>query len=306
MGPPVKHITVCICTYKRGNLLMRLLTELEKQKTDGRFTYSAVVVDNDANRSAQQVVSDFQQTHDLDVEYHVEQEQNIALARNKAVESSRGDFIAFIDDDEFPEKLWLLNLFTALETFQSAGVLGPVKPHFEETCPGWIIKSGLCDRKSYPTGTMMPASDTRTGNVLLTREIFDDVDNRFDRAFGRSGGSDVHFFTDVMRKGYAFVWCDEAVVYETVVPERWKASFYLKRAARRGGLSGLWMRKQPLSGRGRSFAVAFAAACIYTSLIPFAALLGKHWCIKSLEKSAYHLAWLSGFFGHLHVPLRDD
>ena len=35
--------------------------------------------------------------------------QNIALARNKAIENAKGDFIAFIDDDEFPLDQWLLN-----------------------------------------------------------------------------------------------------------------------------------------------------------------------------------------------------
>lgn len=304
MDLPAPHISVCICTYRRANLLRRVLIELENQKTDGRFTYSAVVVDNDANRSAEQVVLGFQQTHDLDVLYCVEQEQNIALARNKAVESANGELIAFIDDDEFPAREWLLSLLATLEKHQADGVLGPVKPHFEGDCPDWIIKSGLCERKSHLTGTVMLGGDTRTGNVLLKRETFDDVENRFDPAFGRSGGSDVRFFTNAMRKGYQFVWCDEAVVYETVLPERWKASFYLRRAVRKGGLSGSWMRKQALPAR--SFAVAFAAACIYTSMVPFVALIGKHCCIKYLVKSAYHIAWLSGFFGYVHIRLRDD
>lgn len=300
----LKHICVCICTYKRESLLLRLLTELETQKTNGMFSYSAVVVDNDANRSAQQVVLGFLQTHDLEVEYFVEPEQNIALARNKAVESARGDIVAIIDDDEFPDNDWLLKLYSALETFQSDGVFGPVKPHFEESCPNWLSRSGICERKSHLTGSVMNAADTSTANVLLKREIFEDIDNRFDPNYGRTGGSDVRFFRYVMQKGYRFVWCGDAVVNETVPPERWKASFYLKKALRKGGLNGLAVRAQVL--QGRSLAVEFAAACVYTAVFPFISVFGKHYCIKYLAKAAYHIAWVSGYFGHVYVRFRDD
>ena len=304
MSPSSLHICVCICTYKRADLLKRLLIKLDAQRTNGEFGYSAVVVDNDANRSAEPTILSFQLSHDMEVHYHVEREQNIALARNRAVANSRGDLIAFIDDDEFPDDEWLLHMLMALQKFGANGVLGPVRPHFEEGCPWWVIKSGLCERKSHATGTVMRASDTRTGNVLIKREIFHDVQNRFDPAFGRSGGSDVRFFERMMQKGYRFVWCNEGVVYETVLPDRWTASFYLRRAIRKGGLSGSWVRKQ--GGAGGDLAFAFAAACAYTGALPFAALLGKHHCIKCLVKGAYHVAWLSGFFGHVHIRLRDD
>ena len=75
-----------------------------------------VVAYNDHRRSAKQVVSEFAATSSIPVFYCVEPEQNIALARNKALASSRGDFVAFIDDDEVPGKDWLWNL---LKTFYS-------------------------------------------------------------------------------------------------------------------------------------------------------------------------------------------
>ncbi|ACH38096.1 MAG: hypothetical protein ACD_55C00092G0003 [uncultured bacterium] len=298
------HITVCICTFKRPEMLQRLLITLEGQQTDGKFSYSAVVVDNDANRSALETIALFQKYHTLPVTYLVEPEQNIARARNKAVDNATGDFIAFIDDDEFPENRWLLQMVNILEGSGAAGVLGPVRPHFEKGCPKWIIKSGLCDRKSHATGTIMRSADTRTGNVLISREIFKDTRNRFDPAFGRSGGEDVRFFEYVMQKGHTFLWSNEALVYETVPHERWSASFYLRRAVRKGGVSGSVIRKRGFSFRHLAFALA--AFCVYATTLPFAVLAGKHFCIKCLVKTAYHLAWLSGFFGHVQIALKDD
>src|SRR5207244_3881679 len=96
-----QHITVCVCTYKRPRLLKRLLDEVGRQESDGRFTYSIVVADNDHLQSGKEVVSNFAAASKVRVQYCVEARQNIALARNKAVENATGDFVAFIEDDEF-------------------------------------------------------------------------------------------------------------------------------------------------------------------------------------------------------------
>jgi succinoglycan biosynthesis protein ExoM len=63
--------------------------------------------------------------------------------RNKAIENATGDFVAFIDDDEFPTAGWLWNLFTACSAYDVAGVLGPVRPHFSHPrrrglLSGWL------------------------------------------------------------------------------------------------------------------------------------------------------------------------
>src|SRR5207245_11391150 len=111
------HISVCICTYKRPGFLKRLLRELDRQETESDFTYSIVVADNDRLQSASPVVSECAMTSSIPIKYCVEPEQNIALARNKAVENASGDYIAFIDDDEFPAKDWLLTLFRACNKY---------------------------------------------------------------------------------------------------------------------------------------------------------------------------------------------
>src|SRR5713101_8324644 len=123
MTTEAKHINVCVCTYKRTDFLRRLLEELAFQDTGGLFTYSIIVVDNDHFRSAERVVSDFAARQSVSASYCVESRQNIALARNKAIENTVGDFIAFIDDDELPTKCWLLTLFMTLNEYDVDGVL---------------------------------------------------------------------------------------------------------------------------------------------------------------------------------------
>ena len=124
MAANVPHISVCICTFRRPNFLNGLLQKLDLQKTESSFTFSLIIVDNDASESAKETVLQFRNTSPLEVRCFVEPEQNIALARNKALENAKGDFIAFIDDDELPVTDWLIKLFQTCQAYQVDGVLG--------------------------------------------------------------------------------------------------------------------------------------------------------------------------------------
>ena len=284
------HISVCICTYKRPHLLRRLLDELAGQDTGGRFTYSIVIVDNDQSRSAEPVALDFVVHAPIPVDYCVESRQNISLARNKAIENARGDFIAFIDDDEFPTPSWLLTLFKTLNERNVDGVLGPVKPHFEQGAPKWVMKGKFYDRPSYPTGLVIDRQKGRTGNVLLRRRIFAAGEPPFRPEFRT--GEDQDFFGRMIQKGHVFIWCDEAVAYEVVPPLRWKRTFMLRRALLQGASSLL----NP-NHRGLNVAKSIIAVPVYTAALPLALLLGHHRFMTLLVKLFDHLGKLLALMG---------
>lgn len=298
---PDKHISVCICTFKRPQMLSNLLSKLQDQITEDRFTYSAVVVDNDANKSAFDTVNNWKNKSLIQIDYFCEPEQNIALARNKAVANAKGNFIAFIDDDEFPDKNWLINLFKTLNQYQCAGVLGPVKPYFEIAPPNWIIKGKICERKSYCTGTILKKPDeTRTGNVLLNKSICSNHEKPFNPEFGLTGGEDVDFFDRMMKKGLTFVWCNEAFVYEIVPPDRFKRSFHLKKALLRGKVNA--DKLSLFSVKSIKSVIAFI---IYTMALPFFLVFGQHLFMKYLIKDCDHIGKILGFCGITFIKKRN-
>lgn len=289
-------ISVCICTFRRPDLLRRLLEKLKDQRRDDLFAISVVVVDNDAERSGLEAVLDAQPTSPISIEYHVEPERNISLARNRSIENARGSLIAFIDDDEFPENGWLINHYRTLNDSDAAGVLGPVRPHFDSPAPPWLVRSGLLKRREFSTGEKLEdARFTRTGNVLLRRSIFTNEQNRFDPSFGRTGGGDAVFFKRMMEKGHFFIWCNEAVVFETVPPDRQVKSYYVKRAFTRGMTESQDTRLMSLSTLRSVVAVP-----LYGLLLPFARLAGAHVFMRFLVKECDHL---SKVLGHLGVRL---
>src|SRR6266536_4078659 len=181
------HISVCICTFRRPVLLKRLLLELEAQPTAGLFSFSVVVSDNDAAQSARELVMQFSAASALKTVYCAESEQNIALARNAALASATGDFIAFIDDDEFPSRDWLLTLFRACNQYGAAGVLGPVKPCFEQDPPEWVRTGRFFERPTHDTGFVIGWTEGRTGNLLFKRRILEGIEIAFRPEFGSGG-----------------------------------------------------------------------------------------------------------------------
>ncbi len=282
----IPHICVCICTYKRLALLQRLLEKLQEQETGGAFTYSAVVADNDADRSAEALVKDIGSRAKIEIRYCGEPRKNIALVRNKALANARGDYIAFIDDDEFPIPTWLARLLQTCETYKAAGVLGPVRPHFDEPPPSWLVKGRFCERPEHETGTVMDWTKCRTGNVLFRRAVLDLLDEPFKAEFG-TGGEDQDFFRRLGEKSCTFIWCNEAVAYESVPPSRWTRSYMFKRAM----LRGRNVLKHP-TGRMKLVAQSLVAVPAYSLLLPITLLLGQHIFVKIAVKFFDHFGRL--------------
>ena len=55
-NPKLDHISVCICTFKRPEMLAKALESVISQVTASEFSYEVVVVDNDSQRSAEDTV----------------------------------------------------------------------------------------------------------------------------------------------------------------------------------------------------------------------------------------------------------
>lgn len=288
---PKHHICICICTYKRPAYLVRLLKELEKQNTENLFDYSIVIVDNDKCESAKQTVKTFARNSKITINYFMQPEQNISLTRNKAVENSTGDFLALIDDDEFPVDDWLLHHYKAINKYKVEGILGPVLPNYEIPPPKWVLKGHFFDRPLYPNGYILNWEETRTGNALLRKDLFVEGYQWFDPKHG-SGGEDKDFFRRMSENGCTFVWCNEASVLETVPQVRWNRTFMIDRALLRGKVA--YKTSLPNSS---GIIKSLLAVSIYTLGMPLFFILGHHIFMKYLIKTCDHIGKLFAALG---------
>lgn len=279
----IPHISVCICTYKRPEMLRRVLTTVLEQDTGGEFAFSIVVADNDAEQSAEATVVEISKSTAISVKYCVEPRQNIAMARNSVVENAEGDYLAFIDDDEFPVRTWLYTLLKTCREYDVDGVLGPVLRHFDETPPRWLERSNFYVRRVNPTGTNVSWGEARTGNVLIKRALVLGDSMPFRPEF--RAGEDQDFFRRKIAEGRRFIWCAEAEAYETVPPARWGRKYLLRKALLRGATAGLHTNV-------KGIVKSLLAIPLYTLALPFALLAGHQHFMSLLVKMCDHLGKL--------------
>jgi len=286
----LEHISVCVCTYKRRELLTRLVREVAKQQTEGMFTFSMVVADNDPDKSGESTVADLQAETPFEIKYCWEPNRGIAWARNRVVSNASGDYLAFIDDDEFPSPVWLNTLYKTCREYMTDGAFGPVKRHFDVSPPRWMLKSKFYDRRVNPTGTPVEWQEARTGNVLLRRSVVGEDSAPFRPEF--RVGEDQDFFRRKMEEGRRFVWCAEAEAFETVPPFRWKRSYLMKKALLRGSSAAL----QP-SCDSKSVAKSLIAVPFYAIALPFSLIAGQHRFMTILVSMCDHVGKLLALVG---------
>jgi len=226
------EINVCVATYKRPALLQKLLRSLSAQDTGGEFSFTVIVADNDAQRSAEAVVHEFNASGQQ-VIYAVEPEQNISLARNKSLSQATGDYIATIDDDISADPHWLLNLYRASTFYQADVVHGPVVPEFHPRTPAYVRESGVFTRPDPPTGAT-EGYILATGNSLFRRALIEGVATPFDPRFGRTGGEDAAFFHQLKKRGCRMIWCREARTFSFIPPRKTNWRWILQREFRVG------------------------------------------------------------------------
>ncbi|MCK7468717.1 MAG: hypothetical protein MZU91_11770 [Desulfosudis oleivorans] len=59
--------------------------------------------------------------------------------------STAADYCACIDDDELADGAWSLSLYKAIVRYQAAGVLGPVRPIYDDPPPAWLVKGRILE-----------------------------------------------------------------------------------------------------------------------------------------------------------------
>jgi glycosyltransferase involved in cell wall biosynthesis len=211
-------ISICLATYKRPELLKKLLLSLCSQETAGEFSFEISVADNDYRRSGEAVVRELNAQGER-IMYDVEPEQNISLARNRSLSHAAGNYMAIIDDDIHADPQWLLNLYRTAKQYNADIVHGPVIPQFHPKTPSYIKESGIFMRDNPPTGSTENYGFT-AANCLVRGKLIAGVAQPFDPAFGRTGGEDAVFFEKLKKQGNRHVWCSEAKVFSFISPRK--------------------------------------------------------------------------------------
>lgn len=224
-------VSICVCTYRRPELLGILLPRLLSLPMIDGCSAEVVVVDNDPERSAYDVWQNTSSLGHWPSRYYNVTPANISLARNKILQEAAGEFLLFIDDDEIPDAAWAQSLLAQALADDADCVLGPVIPTFPASGPPSPDETRWFERPRQRSGSLVHPVNFRTSNLLLRNATVKKSGSAFDLNFGNSGGEDYLFICSLADAGAKVIWCDEALVYEEVAEERRSPEYIIKRAA---------------------------------------------------------------------------
>lgn len=307
--PPFPRVLVAVLTYRRPSGLAAVLPALVEQLRDADLAGAVLVVDNDPDASAREAVAAWSP---CGVIYAHEPRPGIAAARNRALAAAAtADAIVFIDDDEVPAAGWLRALVGYWRATGVTAVAGPVLSVFSGPVDPWILAGEFFARPRRRTGTTLGGA--ATNNLLLDVRRLRALGLRFDDAFGLTGGSDTMLTHALVKRGERIVWCDEAVVEESVPPERTTRRWVLRRHLRAGNV---WSRVAlALAAPGRRRVAERLDLTVRLSFRLMSGMVG--WLFGTLTGTlsrracgardvASGLGGLSGVFGYVYVEYKRE
>lgn len=191
-----------------------------------------LVVDNDPDGTAWHAATYAAAELGLDLLYFSEPDRGISQARNRILENVRGDYLAFVDDDEVVSPGWIRNMLDTLVRFDADVVFGPVRRSLPVDAPRWARIHPCFNPPQITTGAKLALGGC--GNVIIKSQFITDGRFKFDPEFSFTGGEDTDFFDRLARAGARMTWCADAVVMEHVPSERLTLKWVIRRAFRGG------------------------------------------------------------------------
>ena len=225
----VATVSIIVPTQRRlESLTLALLSALGQIGVDNPV--EVVVVDNDSEPSAQELVSNLACGAPFPITYVHEPRSGVANARNAALEQAQGEWIAFLDDDEEAPPYWLARLLDIQRRFDADVVFGPVRGRAPET----LIKHRTYLERFFsregPAEAGLIDHPYGCGDSLVRRAALPDPRHPFSADRNRSGGEDDLLFGQMKAAGARFAWAPEAYVWEDPIAERLSLRYALLRA----------------------------------------------------------------------------
>ena len=128
-------ISVVIPTLNRSKLLEKTLESLTQQTTNSP-EFEVLVIDNGSTDSTQQIVANFSQW--LDIRCILEVRPGLHEGRHRGMRESRGDILAFADDDIQALPTWIQGIAESFGDPKVGLVGGKNLPDYESTPPEWL------------------------------------------------------------------------------------------------------------------------------------------------------------------------
>lgn len=229
-GAPWPSVSVVVCTHNGEKTLDECLARV----TDLDYPDYEVIVVNDGAGEACSAIARRHRVALVETEH-----RGLGHARNKGIEATRGEIVAFLDDDAYPDSDWLHYLAASLRGNGHGGVGGPNIPPQDDgflaecvaAAPGGPIHVLVSDRE---------AEHVPGCNMAFRRDVLEEVGG-FDERF-EAAGDDVDVCWRLQKAGRSLGFSAGAVVMHR---RRDSVRRYLRQQYGYGKAEALLERKWP-------------------------------------------------------------
>lgn len=233
-------ITVVVVTRNRRDLLCQTLESLLRCDDLDLGDCEILVVDNGSTDDTRQAVEDMARGAQVPVRFVVEPEVGASRARNCGFRESRGELIAFLDDDVEVDKGWVKALREVSRQYPNAAAFGGrATADWIRPPPRWLAMSGPYEVRAgayvahdrgdesfrYHRRAILPI----TANCAVRRWAWrkyggfrPDLDRKGKELLS---GGDTEFFRRLILGGDEVVYAPKMTVSHPAIPERLTKSY---------------------------------------------------------------------------------
>jgi len=247
------RLDVILPTYNRHQLLKLTLDSLLAAEVPEDLNISITVVDNNSTDATRETVESYQPKFGGRLHYLFEKKQGRSHALNAGIDSTSGELVGMVDDDEQVDRSW----FRIISRMFSQGGLdfigGPYVPNWGGPLPPWLPPNhagviGLVDAGAlhlYGTSN----AELMGGNAVVTRVMLKKV-GPYSTDLGRKGNrpladEDTDMYRRLLTAGAKGMYVPDLIIYHYIHPDRLTKRYFRAWHFWRGVSSGVMDRRQP-------------------------------------------------------------
>jgi len=166
-------ISIIVPSYNVEKYLMRCLESINNQTFDD---YEVILIDDGSTDSTGDICEQYCMNHPKFRVVH-KQNEGLGYARNTGLEYAKGEYICFIDSDDYIEKDMLKNLYECLKANNADTCIGGFKRVFSDRTGNQYEKAvtllnSLGILNGYPDGTFRPDNSiTRAEFTVIANKL---------------------------------------------------------------------------------------------------------------------------------------
>ncbi|MBC8495061.1 glycosyltransferase [archaeon] len=178
-------LSVIIPTHNRLLELKKCIESIFQAENSDKI--ELIIVNDGSKDRTDAYIKGLHQKHNQ-IKYLEQSNKGPAVARNNGVKHTRGDIIAFTDDDCTVSKEWLTNIIKAHKTHKNTLVIGGYTESASKKDSGFITQFLTNQAIKNEKGRILYFP---TNNVSFKKKLFDKF--KFNEDFPYAGGEDLEF-----------------------------------------------------------------------------------------------------------------